>query len=280
MEKFEPQQFRDELAKEIKEAPKEDREEILEQAKETPEYWQARTEKIKERQDEEKIDDGLGVLVKKKTLYHGSGISGIKTFNKAEEDTVGSGVYFTSEAKDAIGYARIRSERERSPHKADGSPVIEDSVPTIYESSVENMKLCDLREDENVKKVLDGFKEVVKEELKKPDLQWYVQGALDKTIETINGGKIRAGNLKEITQTNGKLFSDYIKSLGYEGLITLEGGEGGNGNHDTYLIFDPEKAKISQEHNISLQEKQKETVEAKPLEQQIKVDPIVNTVNG
>lgn len=192
--------------------------------------------------------------MKKKTLYHGSGISGIKTFNKAEEDTVGSGVYFTSEAKDAIGYARLRSERERSPHKADGSPVIEDSVPTIYESSVENMKLCDLREDENVKKILDGFKETIKEKLKKPGLKWFVRGVLGQTIETINSGKVRVGNLKKIAQSNGKLFSNYIKSLGYEGLITLEGGEGGNGNHDTYLIFDPEKVKIDKEHKISQKE--------------------------
>ena len=250
MENFESQQFRDNLAKEAKETPKLERKEILDRAKETTEYQQARGEKIKERQDEEKIDEGLGVLVKKKTLYHGSGISGIKTFNKAEEDTVGSGVYFTSEAKDAIGYARLRSERERNPQRADGQLVIENSVPTIYESSVENMQLCDLRADENVKKILDGFKEIVKKELRKPDLKWFVQGGLERTIETINSGKIRAGNLKEIAQSSGKLFSDYIQSLGYEGLITLEGGEGGNGNHDTYLIFDPEKAKISQEHKI------------------------------
>ena len=250
MEKFESQQFRDSLAKKIIESPKEERESVLDEAKETPEYWQARTEKIKERQDEEEIDNGLGVLVKKKTLYHGSGISGIKTFNKAEEDTVGSGIYFTSEAKDAIGYARIRSERERNPQKADGSPIIENSKPIIYESSVEDMKLCDLRKDENVKNILEGFIKVIKEELKKPDLKWFVQGALERTIETINSGKVRAGNLKEVAQTNGKLFSDYINSLGYEGLITLEGGEGGNGNHDTYLIFDPERAKINQEHEI------------------------------
>src|SRR3989344_3243171 len=250
MEKFESQQFRDELAKKVKESPKEERGEILDAAKGTQEYWQTRGEKIKERQDEEEIDNGLGILMKKKTLYHGSGISGIETFNKAEEDTVGSGIYFTSEAKDAIGYARLRSERERSPHKADGSPVIEDSVPTIYESSVENMKLCDLRKDENVKEVLGGFIDVLKTELKKPDLKWFIQGSLERTIETINSGKVGAGNLKEIAQSNGQLFSDYIKSLGYEGLITFEGGEGGNGNHDTYLIFDPDKVKINKENRI------------------------------
>src|SRR3990167_7511519 len=149
MENFESQQFRDELAKEIKEAPKEERKEILEKAKETPEYWQARTEKIKERQDEEEIDNGFGVLVEKKTLYHGSGISGIKEqgkFTKAEEDTVGSGIYFTSEAKDAIGYARLRAKRERGRMDEQKNGKAE---PTIYESSVENMKLCDLRKEEN-----------------------------------------------------------------------------------------------------------------------------------
>ncbi len=46
MEKFEAQQFRDKLAKEIKETSKEERKDILEKAKEMPEYQQARTEKI------------------------------------------------------------------------------------------------------------------------------------------------------------------------------------------------------------------------------------------
>lgn len=239
MENFESQQFRNELAKEIQDAPKDERKEILEKAKQAPKYWQARGEKINERQDEEEIDDGLGILVKKKTLYHGSGTSGIESFNKAEEDTVGSGIYFTSEAKDAIGYARRRSRREK------------DASPVIYESSVENMKLLDLRKDENVKKVLDGFKQVLIEKLKEPDLKWNVQGVLQKAVEAITSGKVGSGNLREVTFSTGQMFSDYCKSLGYEGLMTFEGGEGDDvSNHDTYLIFDPEKAKINQEHKI------------------------------
>jgi len=239
MENFESQQFRDELAKEIKEAPKDERKEILEKAKQTPEYWQARGEKISERQDEEEIDDGLGILVKKKTLYHGSGTGGIENFNKAEEDTVGSGIYFTSEAKDAIGYARRRARREK------------DASPVIYESSVENMKLLDLRKDENIKKILDGFKQILTEKLKEPDLKWNVQGVFQRALEAINSGKVGSGNLREVTFSTGQMFSDYCKSMGYEGLITFEGGEGDDvGNHDTYLIFDPEKAKINQEHKI------------------------------
>ncbi|MBI2612976.1 hypothetical protein HYW59_04205 [Candidatus Kaiserbacteria bacterium] len=258
MEKFGSQQFRDKLAKEIKEVPKEERKEVLEHAKETPEYWQARTEKIRERQEEVEIDEGLGVLVKRKTIYHGSGISGIKKFDKAEEDTVGSGIYFTSEAKDAIGYARLRSKREQYAQRADGKPVIEDSVPVIYESSVENIKLCDLRKGDNVKKVLDGFRQVLESKMQglndgNIDNFWRSK-SLQRAVDAINSGKVGAGNLREVTFSTGKTFSDYIKSLGYEGLITLEGGEGGNGNHDTYLIFDSEKITINQEQAIRFEQ--------------------------
>ncbi len=250
MEKFEPQQLRDKLAKEIQEAPKEARKEILEQAEETSEYWQARGEKIKERQNEEEIDNGLGILLKQKMLYHGSGVSGIKTFNKAEDDTVGNGIYLTSDAMDAIKYAKIRSKRERDPNKADGSPAVKDSVPVIYESSVENLKLCDLRKDENVRNILSGFRKILLENAKKPDLIWFVKNSYLRTIETIDAGYTRAGNLRNVAHSNGQLFSDYIKSLGYEGLVTLEGGEEGNGDHDTYLIFDSKDVKINKESKV------------------------------
>ncbi len=255
VEKSESQQFRDELFNEITEIPKDKRTNSLEEAKKMPEYWQARTEKIKKRQDEIEINDGFGVLLKKKTIYHGSGIRGIKRFNKAEEETVGSGIYFTSEAKDAIGYARIRSKRERNPDRRDGLPTIEDSVPIIYESSVENIKLLDLRKNENVIKVLEGFRKILEknlqEELENPDLKYKWRGrTLRKAIETIDAGEVKAGNLREVTLSLGPTFSDYVKSLGYEGLIALEGGEEDIGEHDTYLIFDPDKIKINQEYNI------------------------------
>lgn len=233
------QQIRNELLKKIQEASKDRRKEVLENAKKTPAYWQARSDKIKRRQSEEEIDDGLGILVAKKTLYHGSGTSGIKLFNKAEEDTVGSGVYFTSRAKDAIGYARRRSR-----HK-------EGAVPVIYESSVDNMKLLDLRKDENVKKVMKGFRGVLKSKLNLPDLRWFDQAVLENAILAIDEGRVGSGNLRAVTFSTGRTFSDYVRSLGYDGLATFEGGEGEDiGSHDTYLIFDPGKVTINREHKI------------------------------
>lgn len=254
MEKFDSQEFRKELAQEIKSVPKEERKEILEKVKESPEYWQARGETIASRQEEESRDDGLGVFVKRKTLYHGSGTEGIAVFNKAEEDTVGSGVYFTSEAKDAVGYAKSRAGgRVRGGRK--------DAKPVIYEAVVENMKLLDLRKDNNVKKVMEGFKKRLVELRRessqklsetKDSIYWYRMGNIDEVIEKIDEGKVGAGNVRDATFHEGDVFSDYVKSLGYDGLITFEGGMGGYvGNHDSYVIFDPEKAKIIQSHQVS-----------------------------
>lgn len=191
--------------------------------------------------NEEETDDGLGILVKSKILYHGSGTSGIEIFDKAEEDTVGSGIYFTSELKDATGYAHRRSRREKN------------ASPIIYESLVENRKFLDLRRDENVKKILEGFKFVLEEKLKEPDLKWNVQEVLSRAIESIMSGKVGSRNLREVTFSTGRIFSDYCKSLGYDGLITFEGGEGNDiADHDTYLVFDPEKVEIKQETKLTI----------------------------
>lgn len=239
MDNFDSEGFRGGLARELQGRPKRERRAILETAKGSPDYWQARGIKINEREHEEEVDNGLGILLKKKTIYRGSGTSGIRQFGKAEEDTVGSGVYFTSEAKDAIGYARRRSRGK------------EGATPVIYESLVENMRLLDLRKDENVRKVLEGFKEVLQDKLQEPGLKWNYERVLQDAVRTINEGGVSVGNLRDVTFGTGKMFTGYVKTLGYGGLVTLEGGEGDDvGDHDTYLIFDPEKVKINQEHKI------------------------------
>jgi hypothetical protein len=191
--------------------------------------------------EEEQIDDGLGILLKQKTLYHGSSTPGIEKFNVAEDDTVGTGLYFTSRPEDAIGYARGRAEQRKT------------ESPVLYASQVENLKILDLRKDENVKKVLPGFKKLLEDELQEPDLGWAKQGTLQAAIEKINTGAVHSGNLREIAWSHGTSWTDYIKSLGYDGLVTLEGGEGEYvKNHDSYVIFDPEKAKIIKEEKIAV----------------------------
>lgn len=245
MSKNEQSNYRQQLAAEIKSVPKKQRRTILDKAQENQQYWQARGEKIKQTQEEAQTDDGMAVFLKKKTLYHGSGTKDIKLFDKAEEDTVGSGVYFTSEPKDAIGYARRRSKSNA------------DKTPVIYEGSVENMKVLDLRNKKNVNQILDGFKQVLLKEIERnkendsENKKFFWRRVLETSVEKIDSDEIGTGNLREVTFSTGRLFSDYCKSLGYEGLITFEGGEGQDvGSHDTYLIFDPGRVKINREHKI------------------------------
>lgn len=182
------------------------------------------------------MEQSPDVFIKNKILYHGSGQSGIESFNQAEEDTVGSGVYFTSEMKDAAGYAKRRARRYK------------EGLPVLYEANIENVKLLDLRKDENVKMVLEKFKAVLEKELASPNLKWNYETILRNSIEAINAGKIGADNLRDVTFGLGKVFSNFLKTLGYDGLMAVEGGEGEDvGRHDTYLIFDPEKIRIINE---------------------------------
>lgn len=259
-ENFEPDVYRDNLAEEIKEAPKEERKEILDKAKEEPEYQITRNKKIESRQNEEEIDDGLGIFLKKKTLYHGTSAKGIKKFEKAEETTVGDGVYLTSKAKNAIEYAYTRAKSPRGSKRleADGNPV-------IYETSVENLKLLDLRKDKNLEKVMKGFKSVLWQRAKEigaeiknstagnNGLNAYRNKLFDAS-ELISSGEVKKiSDIQKITlHLEDGLFTNYVKSLGYNGLAIIEGGEGDYmfKNHDSYVIFDPEKVKIVREQKI------------------------------
>lgn len=243
-----PEDFRKDLATKLSETPKEGRKHILTEAKMTAEYWHARGEKVHSIEDEVPSEDGLGVIVKSKHLYHGSYRDDIKNLAAAEETTVGEGVYFTSEPLSAIGYARERAKlRKNFPpegYKKDGV------APVVYEALVQNLKLLDLRKPANVSKILPEFRTKLREVEQDSKSPWFLQIAMHEAIQQINTGKVGPGSIKLIAVNHPKLFTEYVRSLGYDGLITYEGGDGDVGNHDTYLVFDPEKAKIIQQHEV------------------------------
>ncbi len=192
----------------------------------------------------ESINDGLGILLHRKILYHGSNTAGIEKFNPAEEDTVGSGLYLTSLAEDATKYARYRAEQRK------GNPV-------LYESQVENLRLLDLRDDANIKKILPGFRNILQAELEGHNLAWPKQATLTAALEKIDSGAVGAGNLREVAWSHGSAWTEYVKSLGYEGLVTYEGGEGPHAsNHESYIIFDPQKAQIIKEQQVNQENEQ------------------------
>lgn len=180
------------------------------------------------------------LLIEHKILYHGSVASGIGEFNHAEETTVGNGVYFVDNQADAGGYARRRARRD------------EHLSPVVYETEIEKAKLVNLSNPQKLQEVMAGFIQVLqhKKETLSPDSAWVVIGAIDKSIGAINQG-VKVGQVKEVVSSHGNLFSEYLKSLGYDGLKTREGGEGEDiGDHDTYLIFDPDKIKVIAEQTL------------------------------
>lgn len=214
--------------------------------REDPEYWKRRGENISKRQGETPIDDGLGVLVKKKTLYHGSPTPDIKQFRLAGEVTAGEGVYFTSEPIKGIGYAKVRENTFKT------------NTPTLYEASIENAKLLDLRKAENVNKILPEFGKFLQEKITPtwsqldPNNQMRYRRILSAAYEI--GGNA-GGRLHEIGSGAPKELSEFAKSRGYDGLVTLEGGEHSGagfaiGEHDSYVIFDPTKIKMNRSQHI------------------------------
>lgn len=244
MEK-ENQNYRETLAKEIySEKDKKTRQVIVDTAKEDPEYWKAREEKRSQTENEEISEDGLSVIVKNKSLYHGSAVSGIKSFNNAEDETIGSGLYCTSKADKAIGYARGRS---RARNKDNGGS------PIIYEVKITDLRLANLRSNENVQNLLSGYEKVLRKELlENKKLQWFMTMNIEKALELFKEGKVNIRNLSRLTGGGlGGYFTRYLQSNGYDGLVTYEGGESDFvGEHDSYIIFDPKKAKVTAEHKI------------------------------
>ncbi len=42
-------------------------------------------------------------------------------------------------------------------------------------------------------------------------------------------------------QNIGDVVTECLSQRGYDGLVTFEGGEGDIGDHDTWVMFDPDK---------------------------------------
>ncbi len=189
---------------------------------------------------EEIIDNGLGILIHHKTLYHGSATAGIESLQQAEEYTMGHGVYLTSEADKAGGYGKVRARNQAQPF--------------VYMTEISNLKLVDLRQANNVEQVARGILPRLRAKLEeyqdKGDVPWYYSHAVQRAIEMIEEGNFGKGRVEAVAQYPivAEVFEEYVRSLGYDGVIGVEGGEGGEdmaiGDHDTYVIFNPEQVKV------------------------------------
>lgn len=185
------------------------------------------------------------VQIEKISLFHGSPISGIREFREAEESTIGEGLYGTSSKDVASKYAVVRSP--------------ESTQRFVYEVEVADLNILDL----TTPGALDELAKLMREKLS--DLQgkikaenetvkWWTEEKLRQTIELIDRRKYRGP--KDILFSYGHIAREALMDLGYDGLRAMEGGEGGHGitigNHDSYVIFDPKKARVVNEEPVAL----------------------------
>jgi hypothetical protein len=175
-------------------------------------------------------------------LFFGSRTSHKTSLREAEENTLGKGLYLTSSVDAARNYADVRTRG------SDGSA-------TLYTVGVGDMRLIDLRTREAEEKFGRFFAEKVDKwrrevlpgiETISPVHKISLQRIAANVVAKGRTGSFRG--LKDITSNLDETVRDCLFEYGVDGLVAIEGGEGPNGrNHDSFVIFDPSKAKIISE---------------------------------
>lgn len=226
--------YRKTAAETLKNLPKEERNEKLAEMQKTDEYWKARTEKLlSSGQKAEFTDDRTSLHWNTKSVYHGTNTPEIDKFEFAEESTIGSNaVYFTIDPTLAMGYAKLR-QKERDGQQA-----------YLYEAMLSDVSLMNWAEPKTVEKLSSEFGDYCSNALAELDSSDYkdfarkyglteqiqqstASYALKKIINICDQkGSLHGGNVKTIAQgVMGLFFEKFVKDRGYDGVITIEGGD-------------------------------------------------------
>lgn len=179
-------------------------------------------------------------------LFHGTKVSGVKAFNTAEETTLGNGLYLTSSRESATGYAIVRSKIPFNP--------------IVYEVEIENMNILNL----TTALSLDSFAQLLRQEINKlrnelasknlPETRKVTWANIyRKSLEQIDNKRYSCA--KDLSWHYQDQIPIMLSRLGYDGLMSLEGGESGNGitigDHDTYVIFEPKRGNVISEQQVA-----------------------------
>lgn len=186
------------------------------------------------------------IRIDRMRLYHGSPASGITALKEAGEETIGRGVYFTTDRKAARGYAVVRSNDARGQ---------------VYEVEVSNLDLADLRTRAGqeafarlFKQSLLDWKEDHLPNLKKSSdiltrsIGKQREEAIKELIEKIDDNSFK--RLRDLTYAWGDLVSTTLSGLGYSGLISIEGEPPQIDFHDSVVIFNPQDVKIIDQNSL------------------------------
>ena len=226
--------FRKNTAETLRNTTKENRREKLAEVQRTDEYWTERVKKlVSQGQKAEWTPDRTGLHWKVKNLYHGTDVENISDFNYAEESTIGdNAVYFTTDAPLAMGYAKLRNRERKTDRTFLYEAVISDAkimnwaeTPIVEKLKNEYADYCaELRQE--IQEL--GFENFSKKHgLPETITQSMAQLGLKRIIETCEQeGLLHGGNIKTVAQgVMGMFFERFVKSKGYDGVITVEGGD-------------------------------------------------------
>lgn len=226
--------YRKNAADVLKSVPKDERKEKLAEFQKTDEYWTARVNKLLDNgQRAEFSEDRKYLHWNVKSVYHGTDIPEIEDFTYAEESTIGNkAIYFTTDPSLAMGYAHLRNQ-EREGGKS-----------YLYEAMLKDVNLMNWAERVTVEKLkkeyLDFCITALKElgtldytEFQKKYEIWEnlesggVLITLEKIISTCEKPDVlHNGNIKFVAQgIMGIFFEKFVKDSGYDGVITIEGGD-------------------------------------------------------
>lgn len=229
--------FRKSTAESLRALPKNERKGRLVALQRSDEYWTARVEKLKiGGQKAEFSQDRTSLKWKVKSVYHGSDVEGIQEFNFAEESSIGdNAVYFAIDPTLAMEYSRLRPS-ERNTGKS-----------FLYEAILSDVNLMNWAETNIVEKLKIEYAEYCKKILSEIDANGYdavtkiyaIPATLNervaltalKRIITIcaQEGALNGGNVKNVAfGALGIFFERFVESKGFDGVITIEGGDSEN----------------------------------------------------
>lgn len=207
--------------------------------------------------------DGMTINADGVALFHGSAIPGIKDFMPAQACTFGEGIYCTSMLERAEGYARHRAERgydgELDFNREYDMPEV--FSPVVYAFKASGLRLLDLRTNEKIadflpvwQAYLSSGREQILEEMygmaeegAKAAFRRMLPKQIDRILGTDPNGRVCRDDLLGNGGPLNTIFSRFVGSLGFDGVVGTERAEFDMGEHDSYVIFDPKRLDLVQE---------------------------------
>ncbi|MBW2981710.1 hypothetical protein KY343_02410 [Candidatus Woesearchaeota archaeon] len=202
---------------------------------------------------DKKVETELNsITCKDVSIAHGTNVSGIKRFRKADNPRIAAGVYFTSWLSSIAEDFAVRRTESRG---------LRGDRPTVYYAEVPDVKLVDLRDERTLETVLQGFADYVEKTDERRANAVRIKVEKDQHKEK---------GLAEVMIGVQDRFTEYLQSLGYDGLVcveereiervkepdyqfyyTEEQYEKLHCKYDSIVVFDPEKIKIVEEKELS-----------------------------